>query len=41
MWKEAQLARKSSVGLTVESGLISSSHVSHSRESVLEVYFSI
>ena len=34
MWKEAQLARKSPVNLNVKSHLISSSHVSHSRQSV-------
>ena len=30
MWKEAQWARKSPAGLTVQSHLISSSDVSHS-----------
>ena len=34
MWKEAQWARKSPVNLNVKSRLISSSHVSHSRQSV-------
>ena len=34
MWKEAQWARKSPVSLIVQSFLISSSHISHSRLSV-------
>ena len=36
MWKEAQLARKSPVNLNVKSHLSLSSHVSHSRQSVLQ-----
>ena len=40
MWKKAQWARKSPVDLNVQSHLISSSHFSHSRQSVLHWIYS-
>ena len=39
MWKEAQWARKGPVNLNVKSHLSSSSHVSHSRQSVKKSWY--